>query len=160
MTNKINKLCKNCTKFMTSCVGMFEGVSETCDEQIKMTDSEKAEESFNKHITEDTCYFSKAEIDIYNDGYLDGLAEGRKEKWHDLRKNPDDLPEEGEEVLVLYSNTYGDGRCIVNKHTLNYELAQYINDEEDTSEWYWVETGTDFDIGKVIAWCELPKFEE
>lgn len=38
-----NELCKNCTKLMTRCVGMLEGVSKTCDEQIKMTDEEVIE---------------------------------------------------------------------------------------------------------------------
>ena len=137
---------------------------ERTDELIQ-----KAKESY-KIYSEDKCvdsYEGCQYIDGYCNGYEQGYEDCRhyahnyyKPKWHDLRKAPNDLPEEGIEVLVLYSNTYGDGRYIVNKHTLNYELAQYINDEEDTSEWYWVETGTDYDIQKVIAWCELPKFEE
>lgn len=96
-------------------------------------------------------------------GYLDGYKQGYedcKPKWHDLKKNPNDLPKEGVEVLVLYSNTYDDKGLVVNKHTLRYELAQYINDEEDLTEWYWVESGLDDMVHEVIAWRELPKFKE
>lgn len=127
-----------------------------------MTDEEKlAIEIVNNLDTEiyDCEGYCVSIYDQMESACLAGIKAG-KPKWHNLREDPKDLPKEGLEVLVLYSNTYGDGGCIVNKHTLNYELAQYINDEEDTSEWYWVETGTDYDIHEVIAWCELPKFEE
>ena len=128
-----------------------------------MTLKEKAEEYVKNIISiAPKMYDGHKKIimkESYINGYKDGYEQEKKEKWHDLRKNPNDLPKEGVEVLVLYSNTYRDGGYIVNKHTLNYELAQYINDEEDISEWYWVETGTDYDIQEVIAWCELPKFE-
>lgn len=68
-----------------------------------MTDKEKAEEYASEKCKE--CYMcdyadhDHPEINPYEicpwytkrkEGYLDGLAEG-KPKWHDLRKNPDDL---------------------------------------------------------------------
>ena len=49
----------------------------------------------------------------YNDGYVIGYEEGFKDgaefgynkanEWHDLRKDPNDLPEEKKDVFVLYS---------------------------------------------------------
>lgn len=57
-----------------------------------MTDEERAEEYVRK-IHHDVINFGGVEPDerFYNEikfkqAYLDGLAEGRKEKWHDLRR--------------------------------------------------------------------------
>ena len=73
--------------------------------------------------------------------YLDGLAEGRKEKWHDLRKNPDDLPKHS----GLYCVQCG-------------EVREYVKEEKS---WFTV----DFDpcmnrTEETYLWCEIPKFEE
>lgn len=57
MTKEINKLCKNCTKFMIRCVGMFEGVSKTCDEQIQMT-----EEKGIKYMTDEERIEIKSKV--------------------------------------------------------------------------------------------------
>ena len=68
---------------------------------------------------------------------LYGLTEGRKEKWHDLRKNPNDLPEDcvinQDGKRVLYDST--------NKVWRNDDADEYICDDP-------------------IAWCEIPTFEE
>lgn len=63
------------------------------------------------------------------------LAEG-KSKWHDLRKDPNDLPNENGEY---------------------WGYVEYFGILQHRRVWYdykW-EAGI-----KVIAWCELPKFEE
>lgn len=114
-----------------------------------MTDEEKAEEYVNTHC----CYKRQDFIRTY----LDGLTEG-KPKRHDLREDPNDLPKECEEVLAVYSNTYGEKGLLTDKIHLRNELAQYYF-EEEIGEWLWVKSGTDDDIHKVIAWCELPQFE-
>ena len=75
--------------------------------------------------------------------YLDGLAEGRKEKWHDLRKNPDDLPKVNTYVL-----------CVNRKYRYEVGCIGYVYN----NEWYW--HNISFNIVEPIAWCELPKFEE
>lgn len=62
------------------------------------------------------------------------LAEGEP-KWHDLRKDPNDLPKESGNYWG-YVNYYG-----FQHRTL-----------------YW--SDNQFDVSEVIAWCELPKFEE
>ena len=64
------------------------------------------------------------------------LTEG-KPKWHDLRKDPNDLPKENGEY-------YG---------KVNYFGEQYRNI-------FFVVDRKSFDVDCVLAWCELPKFEE
>lgn len=103
-----------------------------------MTDEEKAEEKYQEHINKEDCYVSKSEEEIYTDGFFDGLAEG-KPKWHDLRKNPDDLPKGDEDCLCLVSECYF--------------VGHYVKEDK---EWHFDE----FISSDVIAWCELPNFEE
>lgn len=145
-TNKFDRV-KYLEKLLSISEEINEGLKTKIKEQVKLIE---------------TQYVENQTLGNNNAKLLQMYAELKAQipQWHDLRKNPDDLPEEGIEVLVLYSNTYGDNGLIVNKHTLMYELAQYVNDEYDTTEWYWVESGTDYDIHEVIKWCELPKFEE
>lgn len=121
---------------------------------LKHSDEEKAEEKYQEHINKESCYVSKPEEEIYTDGFLDGLAEGRKDgyeqgyedcrhyahdyykpKWHDLRKDPNDLPKSRGYYLVAMEN------CIES-------TMSYFNYSE-----------MEFN-GEVIAWTELPKFEE
>ena len=98
-----------------------------------MTDKELAEK-----------YEEKAEcIEVNDDGkriydsidiqqaYIAGLKTGRKEKWHDLRKNPQDLP-----------NGY---RAVLNQEG---KTAIY-----DPSRGF-----LGLDGAGVIAWCEIPKY--
>ena len=71
------------------------------------------------------------------EAYLTALQVGRKEMWHDLRKNPNDLPEDcainQDGKRVLYD-------CI-NKVWRNDDADEYICDDP-------------------IAWCEIPTFKE
>lgn len=72
--------------------------------------------------------------------FLDGLAEG-KPKWHDLRKNPDDLPQRS----GLYCVQCGEVREFDKEEkswfTVNFDPC--MNRTEET-----------------YLWCELPKWEE
>lgn len=116
-----------------------------------MTKEEKAEEYLK-------CEFACGDYDRENKKcifknkcekykiYLDGLSEG-KPKWHDLRKDPNDLPNRNLPVYVQFAD--GD----------NY-VAKYIDIRwSDKSCWVDQYDSTDY-IHDVIAWCELPKFEE
>ena len=119
---------------------------------------------------EDECWVvepSSAEIDPpvawceipkYEGKKMKDEIKMKKEEWHYLKENPNDLPKECEEVLAVYSNTYGAKGLLTDKNHLRYKLVQYYF-EEEIGEWLWVESGTDDDIHEVIAWCELPKFE-
>ena len=59
-----------------------------------------------------------------------------KPKWHDLRKDPNDLPKEDCETVTLHENG--------NKNIIKWKHGEWINAI----------------VVPVIAWCELPKFEE
>ena len=76
------------------------------------------------------------EIDI-QEAFLAGLKAARKEMWHDLRKNPNDLPEDcainQDGKRVLYDH--------INKVWRNDDADEYICDDP-------------------IAWCEISTFKE
>lgn len=76
--------------------------------------------------------------------------------WHDLRKNPDDLPPEREPVLcrIIQSGS---------KYTLAAWWTDTLFDKGVKQWWYYNNTGTvekNMIKTAVIAWCEFPKFEE
>ena len=98
-----------------------------------MTDKEIAEgyARENKIIISCDCNYYNSAEDL-EEAFLAGLKAGKQEKWHDLRKNPYDLPTEiGEYWCKWDDGTY----CTVH---------------------YFGECFGDY----VIAWCEIPKFEE
>lgn len=100
-----------------------------------MTDKEKAEEyateiaKCKECINHNFChkienkYLPKCEKwEWLFIGIREGLTEGRKEKWHDLRKNPDDLPKDEEvlkEYLVAYQNFNNPNEIVVGCFTWN-----------------------------------------
>lgn len=101
-----------------------------------MTDIERAEE-----YSKSACAWIEDrepldEIDI-QEAYLAGLKAARKEMWHDLRENPNDLPEDcainQDGKRVIYDS--------INKVWRNDDADEYICDDP-------------------IAWCEIPTFEE
>ena len=77
--------------------------------------------------------------------YMQG-AERYKMKWHDLRKNPDDLPKEsGYYIVSRYSNYLR-----IKRHS---QTLYFIKGKRNG----W---NTKMDKTQIIAWCEIPKFEE
>lgn len=75
-------------------------------------------------------------------GYIAGATENGIQ-WHDLRKDPNDLPKEDCEVFAIVKS---DG-------TLYKSIENYYLDKTDTFDGW----GT---CQKVIAWCEIPRFKE
>lgn len=69
-----------------------------------------------------------------------------KYQWHDLRKNPEDLPEEGKDVITCY--------FYEKRHKFYYEV--------DTLYWGQWKQSVDYDMDywKVIAWKYIDPFEE
>ena len=116
-----------------------------------MTDEEMAEEIANKRCHDVMCYghcsFNSPKHHRCGEWHreyncaLEGLKAGRPQ-WHDLRKDPNDLPkaEEGL-VLVMSKNGTPDLSCI-----------------STDKRWFC----TDYYTGeyKVIAWCEIPTFDK
>lgn len=71
-----------------------------------------------------------------SEAYLAGLQAAGKEKIHDLRKNPKDLPKENQEVLVLFT--------LPDKSKNDIMIAQFENNDFNF-----------VDLEDVIAWKEL-----
>ena len=72
----------------------------------------------------------------FKDGFLAGFQAAKQEKIHDLRKNPKDLPEENQEVLVLFT--------LPDKSKNDIMIAQFENNDFNF-----------VDLEDVIAWKEL-----
>lgn len=104
-----------------------------------MTDEKMAEESLISYRKEPKWagkMFMQDENICYKDGFLAGLRAGRQ-KWHDLRKNPNDLPEDTYDVLDQAG------------YKIHYNFFQnvWVNEKDEIDE-------------HVIAWCEIPKYTE
>lgn len=105
-----------------------------------MIDIERAEE-YRKSLKQkliDEDEFERLEMFDENveEAYLAGLKAARQEMWHDLRENPNDLPEDcainQDGKRVLYDH--------IKKVWRNDDADEYICDDP-------------------IAWCEIPTFE-
>lgn len=66
-----------------------------------------------------------------------------KYKWHDLRKNPDDLPKD-DGLYVVYENVYSWGYCDYNTYECVKEVKQW----------------SDGKLHKPIAWKYIEEFED
>lgn len=89
----------------------------------------------------------------YVSNYLDGLAKGRKEKWHDLRKNPNDLP-----TIENLHNFSKYVLCAVKFD--DFVFYQVMSIHYPSKTWIVVDSDKNYSNKNVIAWCELTKFEE
>ena len=107
-----------------------------------MTDIERAEKYAreNKKIIQCSCHNYDSEKDL-EEAYLAGLKAARQEMWHDLRKNPNDLP-------LVHSTILDE----------NGDKVEYIGYDEwqAYSEYY----ERYIKVDPPIAWCEIPTFEE
>ena len=122
-----------------------------------MKDEEKAEEIANKRCHEIMCYghcsFNSPKHHRCGEWHreyncaLEGLKAGRPQ-WHDLRKDPNDLPDEGT-YLVVWQNARGYRETML----MNYE-------EDDEEKLHWFDDEQDCWDNDVIAWCEIPQFKE
>ena len=110
-----------------------------------MTDEEKAiKDLCIKCSSYDFCVKGNQLHCAETVAYIKGLAEG-KPKWHDLRKNPNDLPKETGPYLTDDGNTYIYDTDCKKWRTPRCMVCWDFN---------WL------DDGDIVAWCELPKFEE
>lgn len=115
----------------------------------RMTDKEMAEEYVHNHVHYEvvkrengTEYAKEVSSVTIKQAYSDGLKDGRP-KWHDLRKDPNDLPKRDERF-----NTKVNVPVFSSKGNF---VVYYF----EAKEWY-----RNGQKEEVIAWCEIPKFEE
>lgn len=115
-----------------------------------MTDEERAEEYAKINCGTHPIQEDLRECAKYS--YLAGLAEG-KPKWHDLRKNPNDLPKDSESdecYLVAFKNFHNPEEIVT--RTFYYNGREFVEEDYDEIPYFKKE-------GVLVGWCELPKFE-
>ena len=105
----------------------------------RMTDKKMAEEYARPWKT------SLAYISV-KEAHLAGLKAGRPQ-WHDLRKDPTDVPKENVTVLLLT-----EVEPVTARYDNEYEAFFRLNNKLDYCVF----------IAPIsyIAWCEIPKFKE
>ena len=107
-----------------------------------MKDEEMAEE-YVQGIEGDDCVILTDRKER-KQAFLAGLREGRPQ-WHDLRKDPNDLPKDNDEKLCFY----GKGKVV----------ARY-DSEYGCWETYFNNLETVIPSSVIIAWCEIPTFDK
>ena len=91
-------------------------------------------------------YEMKLELDIYIEGFLDGAKENGI-IWHDLRKDPNDLPKKHNKLSDRSD------LVITDKGIATYHFIY--------RKWYVHSSECDLSFPEtVIAWCEIPKYVE
>ena len=105
-----------------------------------MTNIERAEKYAreNKRVIQCSCHNYDSEKDL-EEAYLAGIKAASKEKWHDLRKNPKDLPD----ACLNIVNQDGD--------KVRYDYVYEVWRTDDAN---------DYICDDPIVWCEIPTFEE
>lgn len=109
-----------------------------------MTELEKKAKVY-RESRKDLQYFSEPYKKKIEKAYVDGAKENGV-VWHDLRKAPGDLPETLHPVYVKLDNE-------------TYVFAYCVNEiwhENDDGIILYHGNGK----SEVIAWCEIPRFEE
>lgn len=97
-------------------------------------------------------------VGAYHDGYLRGLAEN-KYHWHDLRKNPNDLPKPHTRLLFYASDSdYSGARPVRFKEYYSGYLTDNKTFLSDKNGYDF--TNREFDIGETIAWGYVEPFEK
>ena len=126
-------------------------IKKKTDKEIEKMIDEEEKELADKSAC---AYFGKAielvdvqKLGLYKDGFLAGLKTGRPQ-WHDLRKDPNDLPDEGT-YLVVWQNNKGYKEIFI----IRYE-------EDDEEELHWVDGDCENQDEYIIAWCEIPTFDK
>ena len=109
-----------------------------------MKDEEKAEE-YVQSIEGDDCVII-TDREERKQAFLAGLKAGRPQ-WHDLRKDPNDLPKE-DIYLVIRLND--ENTCY------KYCTGFWEKDEKVFHTLFCDKV----DTKDIIAWCEIPQFKE
>ena len=105
---------------------------------------EMAEERWNNWAVKDWNDLQEGKR-LFIQAFLAGLKAGRPQ-WHDLRKDPTDLPKfEGDYMCALLNSTHS-----------SFILSLAIEDGLK----YWQDCESTDWTNEVIAWCELPTFDK
>lgn len=102
-----------------------------------MDTSEIIKDAAEKYMNSDKLRYFQDPCDLdVKDAYISGAKWALENRWHDLRKNPNDLPKYGEDKL-----------CLVRGVTNNcYRVSSYVN--SFNFGWY-----NNYDV---LAWSDIP----
>lgn len=107
------------------------------EERAKQYVDEKADKGNYDYAVGDNVYFNKSALER-------AYVAGAKGNWHNIKKNPADLPSP-------YRN-YCSKAVITDKH----HIAYY-----DHSDGFWYDWDQDFQLmADIVAWCDFPRYEE
>lgn len=82
-------------------------------------------------------------------------------KWHDLRKNPNDLPENKKDVLAVVDRISADGEGYSRRYVvMNYNYHKKPFSEKCIGWGHSIYTIYEYEIDEVIAWKYIDPFEE
>lgn len=115
---------------------------------------EKTDQYMNEHAENYNCENTKLETDNYNaglergyeDGFKDGITYGynKANEWHDLRKDPNDLPKDDKYVIVtdgkLWTSAYYDKAWMIHTTAFSKKNLRYL---------------TIVGLHKIIKWKEV-----
>ena len=113
-------------------------------EELKQKFNNWYDENYDEWAEGEEGYALKEEL---QNAYIAGATENGIQ-WHDLRKDPNDLPDEGT-YLVVWQNDKGYKEIFI----MNYE-------EDDEEEFHWVDGDYECHDDYIVAWCEIPQFKE
>lgn len=108
-------------------------------EDFTMSDMLSRPQDVSKQSIKDVYFCLKEKH--YRDGFTNGAKWGIEHEWHDLRKNPNDLPPKKTWCSLTVVNQIG-------------TPCHYNYDKSCWQNWSFI------DIETPIAWCELPHFKE
>lgn len=133
---------------------MFEKEAEEYIKEHTFFDEEYGVQSLDvvsKTIFKDGALFGYNKAFVEADKNLKAVVAdfNKANEWHDLRKDPNDLPKKVGNYIVCYLDT----AC--KRHTFELSFVDYFEDK------HWIDEDNHniegYDEG-VIAWCELPTF--
>lgn len=107
---------------------------------------EELKEKMNKDLDEvfDVKSIVDFQFDLTQKAYTKGLVTGLKAgrpQWHDLEKDPTDLPKDKHDVWCKWLDQYSEGWY-----------------DKDTDTWTLIYRG--YHVHCIDAWCELPTFDK
>lgn len=113
------------------------------EEEIKKQTEEYVDKIKSKYL------LSEEGLGCAEQGFQDGAKWGMEHaiQWHDLRKNPDDLPMSEDMIVRVITRSKGELICSTLWHFGKIIFRFTYN-------------GAWLDNDDVIAWCELPQFKE
>ena len=124
--------------------GYHEGFKDCAKARLNVTtisDCPIKDEAQGEEAYKELCENYSNNKSLYTDGFYDGYHECQKEhEWHDLKKDPNDLPKDDKEYLVIF--------CYDNKGAkrMCYEVRDNLQHDFEIHRCY---------TEQIIAWKEI-----